>query len=209
MSKGIKTRPWLVSVDGDEGEGGSAPEQKPEPAKAETRDNEKPKDTSSQDGRSEPSAERERRELEELEEKFAAFGGVNKAVARLQAEEDAHKTAEQRAAAAEAKAEQATADARKWRVAAEHGITGEYLALLAGKTETELTRNAELLGGLIAAKNAQDQANEREKSAGQGQPRLRGRPGAAGAEQGQEPTPEDEAAEAARRRGRIKPQQQQ
>lgn len=128
------------------------------------------------------------------------------AARRLKEIEDAAKTDAQRAADALAEArreaEQARADADRYKAAAMHGITGDDIDLLGSGPAEEIESRAVRIGQLLKA--------ERDLAAQQNSPAARRRPAAAlrsgAAAAGTEPgtSPEAEADAAARRLGLAK-----
>lgn len=87
--------------------------------------------------------------------KYADYDKFKEAAARLQAVEDADKTAQQKAAEevarAKAEAEQAKADVIRFRAAAAHGIGGDDIDLIGTGPEEQVTARAQRIGQLLVA----------------------------------------------------------
>lgn len=144
--------------------------------------------------------------------KYADYDDLKKAAARLQAIEDADKSAQQKAAeevaAARAEAEAAKADVVRFRVAAEHGITGADIDLIGAGAEEDVTGRAKRIGGLLAAERELADLKKAQADAGKQPPQQRPaarewQPGATPVSVNGGPTAKDRAAAQARALGWV------
>lgn len=168
----------------------------------------KPTDTFTQDDVQRVIAERLKRERA----KYADYDDLKKAAAKLQAIEDADKTAQQKAAeevaAAKAEAEAAKADVVRFRVAAEHGITGADIDLIGAGAEEDVTGRAKRIGGLLAAERELADLKKAQADAAKQPPQQRPaarewQPGATPVSVNGGPTAKDRAAAQARALGWV------
>lgn len=91
-------------------------------------------------------------------EKYADYGDLKAKASKLDEIEKANQSelerAQQEAAAARAELEAERLNARRLQIANDHKITGDYLDLLSGSDEQELTEKATKIAALIAAQEA-------------------------------------------------------
>lgn len=109
--------------------------------------------------------------------KYADYDELKKAAAKLRAIEDADKTAQQKAAeevaAAKAEAEAAKADVIRFRVAAEHGVTGADIDLIGVGSEDDVAGRAKRVGVLLAAERELAELKKAQADAGKQAPQQR------------------------------------